>query len=69
MKVHIKKLAFLLIIMILTGCTVGHKKFYNQVGPSKYPETTKVMIFEYSNVELNEIYKLLFSDFLIIGES
>jgi hypothetical protein len=61
---------------ILSGCTtlepktlLGHKKFYNQVAPMKFPTTSNVTIFEYSNVSLDEIYELLFSDFLIIGKS
>jgi len=54
---------------LLTGCTIGHQKFYNQVAPTKYPPTDKVMMFEYSNVNLSDIYKLLFSDFLVIGKS
>jgi hypothetical protein len=56
--------------LFLSGCTtLGHKTFYNQVAPIKYPPTSNVMIFEYSNVDLEEIYELLFSDFLVIGKS
>ncbi|WP_417764950.1 hypothetical protein [Shewanella chilikensis] len=58
-----------LVLALLSGCTIGHKQFYDQVAPSKYPPTSKVMVFEYSNVDLNEIYDLLFSDFLVIGKS
>ena len=58
-----------LVITLLGGCTIGHTKFYNQVAPSKYPRTSKVMVFEYSNVDLDEIYNLLYSDFLVIGKS
>jgi len=64
---------FLLILataLFLSGCTtLGHKTFYSQVAPMKYPQTSNVMIFEYSNVELGEIYDLLFSDYLVIGKS
>lgn len=55
---------------MLSGCTqLGHKQFYNQVAPEKYPQTSGVMMFEYSNVDLDEIYELLFSDLLVIGKS
>jgi hypothetical protein len=59
----------ILAILFIQGCAIGHKEFYNQVAPTKYPPTQKVMVFEYSNVDLKEIYDLLFSDFLIIGRS
>ena len=56
--------------LLLQGCAgLGHKDFYTQVAPSKYPVTEKVMVFEYANVNLKEIYGLLFSDFLVIGRS
>lgn len=65
-----KKISILLVLLTLTGCAqLGHKQFYNQVAPKKYPATPNVMVFEYSNVDLNEIYELLFSDLLIIGKS
>lgn len=54
----------------MSGCTtLGHQTFYRQVAPLKYPATSNVMIFEYSNVDLDEIYELLFSDYLVIGKS
>lgn len=60
----------ILAVLLMQGCaTVGHKEFYDQVAPTKYPPTEKVMVFEYSNVDLKEIYDLLFSDFLVIGRS
>lgn len=56
--------------LLIQGCgTVGHKKFYTQAAPTTYPQTEKLTTFEYSNVDLEEIYNLLFSDFLIIGRS
>ncbi len=65
-----KFLVTLVAALFLSGCTtLGHKTFYNQVAPMKYPPTSNVMIFEYSNVDLEEIYELLFSDFLVIGKS
>jgi hypothetical protein len=65
-----KNILPLLLIVVLSGCAqLGHREFYDQIAPSKYPPTSKVMVFEYSNVDLNEIYELLFSDFLIIGKS
>jgi hypothetical protein len=58
------------IALMLSGCAiVGHKTFYSQRAPMKFPPTSNVTIFEYSNVEIEEIYNLLFSDFLVIGES
>jgi len=66
-----KKLLLLTIAIIaLSGCeTIGHQKYYSQVAPKKYPPTENVMIFTYENVELKEIYEMLFSDYLIIGKS
>lgn len=58
------------VALLVQGCSsLGHKEFYTQVAPMKYPPTEKTMVFEYANVNLKEIYDLLFSDFLIIGRS
>lgn len=58
------------VALLVQGCaSLGHKEFYTQVVPIKYPPTEKTMVFEYANVNLKEIYELLFSDFLIIGRS
>jgi hypothetical protein len=64
----------ILVALVIHGCTaIGHKEFYeefySQVAPTKYPPTEKLMVFEYANVDLKEIYDLLFSDFLVIGRS
>lgn len=60
----------ILSVLAIHGCaTLGHKEFYRQVAPTKYPPTQEVMVFEYSNVDLRKIYDLLFADFLIIGRS
>lgn len=66
-----KQLLFVIFsALLLQGCSVlGHKKFYSQVAPTEYPPNEKTMVFEYSDVKLNEIYDLLFSDFLVIGRS
>lgn len=64
-----QKLLMIFIFCSLTGCVIGHKEFYEQVAPTKYPATTKVMVFEYSNVNIREIYDLFYSDLLIIGKS
>lgn len=56
--------------LLVQGCMgIGYKDFYTQVAPTKYPPTEKTLVFEYANVNLKEIYDLLFSDFLIIGRS
>ena len=66
-----KRALIIIFLALLTqGCdSLGHSKFYAQVAPTKYPRTKKVLVFEYRNVNLSEIYELLFSDFLIIGSS
>ncbi|QYK13527.1 hypothetical protein K0I63_03140 [Shewanella rhizosphaerae] len=65
-----KTLLTIFFAVLLSGCAqLGHREFYTQVAPSKYPPTSNVMIFKYSNVDLDEIYELLFSDYLIIGKS
>lgn len=65
-----KKLLMLLIMASLTGCAaLQHQESYKQTAPTKYPKTANVLVFEYRNVNINEIYSLLYSDFLIIGKS
>jgi len=64
-----KRLFIIMTVLFLQGCTIGHQTFYTQVAPMKYPPTEKTIIFEYANVDLKEVYELLFSDFLIIGRS
>lgn len=65
-----KKLLMLLILASLSGCAaVQHQESYKQSAPTKYPKTANVLVFEYRNVNLHEIYDLLYSDFLIIGKS
>jgi hypothetical protein len=66
----IKKIFLLFVFVLLTGCVaLGHKVFYEQTAPSKYPTTTKVLVFEYQNVNIREIYELLFDDFIVVGKS
>ncbi len=56
--------------IFLQGCVgLGHKDFYTQVAPTKYPPPVKVVVFEYENVNLKEVYEMLFQDFLVIGRS
>ena len=55
-------------VVLVQGCaTSGHQQFYSQAAPEKYPPTDKVLIFAYGNFDINEIYDLFFSDFLIVG--
>ena len=66
----IKTISIFLVLLILSGCaTSGYQSFYSQQAPSKYPETEKVMLFEYSNINLDDIQKILFDDYLVIGKS
>jgi hypothetical protein len=71
MESLMKSLVAITFIALLTqGCaTAGHEAFYSQMAPAKYPPTERVMVFQYSNVDLNKTYDLLFSDFLVIGRS
>jgi uncharacterized protein YceK len=65
-----KRILILLILASLTGCAaLEHQQTYKQSAPTKYPATAKLMVFEYRNVNIHEIYDLLYSDFLIIGRS
>jgi hypothetical protein len=60
----------LILVVALSGCaTYGHQNFYTQIAPFKYPPVNNVAIFEYVNVDIQEIYNILYSDFLIIGKS
>ena len=65
------RVLFIIVLsLVLSGCaSSGHKQFYSQIAPSRYAPTEKVDVFEYSNVDLRELYNLLYSDFLIIGKS
>ncbi|MBI5890675.1 MAG: hypothetical protein HZB47_08360 [Nitrosomonadales bacterium] len=65
-----KKLLMLLVLASVTACaTLEHQQSYRQVAPTKYPQTAKVMVFEYRNVNIREIYELLYSDYLVVGRS
>ncbi len=69
-----KVISLLILLVILQGCltvrTIDHyKNNYVQRAPMKYPETDEVMNFHYDNVDLESVYDLLFSDYLIIGSS
>jgi uncharacterized protein YceK len=72
-KCKMKKLLVLLILALLTGLTgcasLQYQESYKQSAPTKYPKTSDVPVFEYRNVNIREIYDLLYSDFLIIGKS
>lgn len=64
------KLIMMLILASLTGCaTLQHQESYKQSAPTNYPKTSNVLVFEYRNVNIHDIYDLLYSDFLIIGRS
>jgi hypothetical protein len=73
LEAAMKRMFVLILIFaafLLQGCgTLGYKEFYTQTAPTKYPPTQKVTEFEYANVDLKEIYDLLYSDFLVIGRS
>jgi len=65
-----KKLLMLLMVAGLTGCAaLEHQQTYKQTAPTTFPKTAQVMVFEYRNVNLHEIYDLIYSDYLIIGKS
>lgn len=65
-----RSVALILLAVLLNGCTtLGYKQFYSQTAPSKYPPTDSVLVFQYANVDIKNVYDLLFSDYLIIGRS
>ena len=69
-KRKMNKLLTLLMVAALTGCAaLEHQQTYTQTAPTKYPATAKVMVFEYRNINIREIYDLLYNDYLIIGQS
>jgi hypothetical protein len=74
MEILLRRLAVIVAVAALhslscASANLGHQQFYSQAAPTKYPPTRQLRVFEYQNVELREIYELLFSDFLIIGRS
>lgn len=65
-----KTILTLLVMAALGGCAaIEHQQTFQQSAPTKFPATSKVMVFEYRNVSIQDIYELLYSDFLIIGRS
>ncbi|ADE12232.1 hypothetical protein [Sideroxydans lithotrophicus] len=65
-----KKLFILLTFALLTGCAaLQHQATYEQSAPTRFPKTSNVLVFEYRNVNIRDIYDLLYGDFLIIGKS
>ena len=55
------------VAVLLQGCATGYQQFYSQTAPTKYPETTNTRVFEYPNVDIKELYSVLFSDLLVLG--
>jgi len=52
-------------LTVFNGCaSSGYKNFYTQQAPKKYPPTDKVMLFEYSNIDIKSIKKILFDEYL-----
>lgn len=65
-----KRLLMLLIFASLAGCgTLHYQESYKQSAPTKYPRTAHVMVFEYRNTNIDDLYHLLYGDYLIIGKS
>ncbi|BCK87303.1 hypothetical protein MIZ01_1075 [Sideroxyarcus emersonii] len=65
-----RRLIAILMLASLAACaTLQHQESYRQAAPARYPPTTNVLLFEYRNVNIRDIYELLYSDFLIIGRS
>lgn len=44
-------------------------RYYSQVAPTKFPPPEETFRFTYENVSIDEVYELLFNDFLVIGRS
>jgi hypothetical protein len=67
-----KKLVFLTLVLsvlfFVSGCIEGpFGEFYEQISPTTYPPTQKLLVFQYKDVDLNDIYKFMFKDYLVIG--
>ena len=57
-------------VLVLSGCgTLRYKQTYSHIAPISYLPVSNTMVFEYSDLDINTIYKDIFSDFLIIGQS
>jgi hypothetical protein len=65
------KMARLLVLCVLAaGCkTVDIPKYYESQTDEKYGPAEDPMLFFYSYEDINEMYRLLFSDYRIIGKS
>src|SRR5664279_4734444 len=57
------------VVGLLGGCAFGHQKFYQQSAPMQYPPTQSVSVFAYGNADIDQLYNVLFSDYLIVGRS
>jgi len=65
-----KTILTILLMAALGGCAaIEHQQTFQQSAPTKFPATSNVMVFEYRNVNIQDIYDMLYSDFLIIGRS
>ena len=72
MRINI--IGILLVFMIswmASGCSQksGYETYYNQMAPKQFSYNYDAMVFKYTNVDISEIYELLFSDYMIIGIS
>jgi uncharacterized protein (DUF2235 family) len=65
-----KMLGLLVLCMLAAGCkTVDIPKYYESQTEEKYGPVEDPMLFSYLYEDINEMYRLLFSDYRIIGKS
>ncbi len=57
-------------ITLLTACeTTSYVQHYKQEAPRTYAETDNVYLFNYQNIDIDEIYEMFYYDYLIIGRT
>jgi len=61
-------LATMIALLNIFGCT-SYSQYYLQVAQETYPESNSVIIYEYSNIKVDDIYKILFKDYTVVGKS
>lgn len=67
---NLGKFVLLAFIPMLISCmSLDYQTFYSSQAPEKYESLNDASVFYYPNSNINDIYKLLFSDYYIVGKS
>lgn len=65
---YVFKIFTCIALLYLFGCS-GYSQYYMQISNETYPKTDILTIYEYSNIKVDNLYKLLFKGYTVIGKS